>query len=156
MASNLGWTPDTTRANIPLVMYLDALCYRYQAISSTPTPSGSERPQDPDIFFVFKLILGSVKKSYEQRVAAITPQSFAVQMGNAVGAARGHCPMLDPSLAVFFDSDLEIEDSTYGGSWDFSGGASLVNTPASSNNAAMHPVYFDLWATMTGSWATEI
>jgi hypothetical protein len=106
------------------------------------------------VFFVFKLILGSVKKSYERRVAAITPKSFVVEMGKAVGAARGHCPMLDPNLAVYFDSDLEMEDSTYGGSWNFSG--ATANTPASSNNAAIPPVYFDLWATMTGSWAEEI
>jgi hypothetical protein len=156
MASNLRWTPDTTRANIPLVMYLDALCYRFQTVSSPHTPPGSERPQVPDVFFVFKLILGSVKKSYERRVASIAPKSFVVEMGKAVGAARGHCPMLDSSLAVYFDSDLEMEDSTYGGSWDFSGGATLANTPASSNNATKPPVYFDLWATMTGTWAEEI
>jgi hypothetical protein len=139
-----------------MAMYLDALCYRFQAISSTPTPSGSERPQDPDIFFVFKLILGSVKKSYERRVAAITPKSFVVEQGKAVGAAKGHCPILDPSLAPYFDSDLEMEDSTYGGSWDFSGGVSCSNTPACSVNTVMPPVYFDLWATMTGTWAEEI
>jgi hypothetical protein len=156
MASNLGWTPETTRANIPFVMYLDALCYRFQAVSSTAIPSGSERPKDPDVFYVFKLILGSVKKSYERRVAAITPKSFVLEMGKAVGAARGHCPMLDPSLAVYFDSDLEMEDSAYGGSWDYTGGETLANTPASSNSAGMPPVYFDLWATMTGSWAEEL
>lgn len=155
MASNLGWTPETTRANIPLMMYLDALCYRFQAISKTPTPSGSEHPKDPDIFYVFKLILGSVKKSYERRVAAITPKSFVVEMGKAVGAARGYCPMSDPSLAMYFDSDLEMEDSSYGGSWDYTGSGSIANTSASSNNAGMPPVYFDLWATMTGSWAEE-
>ena len=156
IASNLGWTPDTTRANIPLVMYLDALCYRFQAVSSTPAPSGSERPQDPDIFFVFRLILGSVKKSYERRVAAIAPESFVVSKGKAVGPARGHCPMFDPSLAVYLESDLEMEDSTYGGSWDFSGSQTVANTPPNPKNAAMPPVYFDLWATMTGSWAEEI
>jgi hypothetical protein len=153
MASNLGWTPETTRTNIPLVMYLDALCYRFQAISSTATPSGSERPKDPDVFYVFKLILGSVKKSYERRVSAITPTSFVVEIGKAVGAARGYCPMLDPSLSMYLDSDLEIGDSSYGSSWDYTGSGS---TPASSNNAIMPPVYFDLWATMTGSWAEEL
>jgi hypothetical protein len=152
MASNLGWTPETTRANIPLVMYLDVLSYRFQAVSSTPS---SERPKDPDIFYVFKLIIGSVKKSYERRVAAITPKSFVVEMGNAVGAARGHCPMLDPNLAVYFDADLEMGDSTYGGSWNLTG-SGLANTPASRNSATMPPVYFDLWATMTGSWAQEL
>ena len=139
-----------------MVMYLDALCYRFQAVSSACTPSGSERSQDPDVFFVFKLILGSVKKSYERRVAAIAPKSFTVEMDKAVGVARGHCPMLDPSLAVYFDSDLEMEDSTCGGSWNFSGGATMTNTPASSNNVAKPHVYFDLWATMTGTWAKEI
>lgn len=157
MASNLGWSPETTREKIPLTMYLDALCYRFQAVSSTPTPAGSERPKDPDVFYVFKLILASVKKSYGRRVAAIASKSFAVEMGMAAGAARGHCPMLDPSLAVYLDSDPEMEmvDPSYGGFWDYTGSGSLANTPASSTNAAMPPVYFDLWATMTGSWAEK-
>lgn len=97
-----------------------------------------------------------MKKSYERRVAAIAPKSFVVEMGKAVGAASGHCPMLDPNLAVYLDNELVMEDSTYGDSWKFTGGASLANTPASATNAAMPPVYFDLWATMTGSWAEEI
>jgi hypothetical protein len=67
--------------------------------------------------------------------------------------------MLDPSLATYFDSDLEMAYSTYGGSWEYTSG-SLANTPASANvytnNAPLPPVYFDLWATMTVSWAGEV
>ena len=124
--------------------------------------SGSERSADPDVFYVFKMILGSVKRSYERRVAAIVPKPLATETGNAIRPGRGHCPMLDPNLAVYFDQEVEtqMEDSTYGGSWDFSK-ASLVNTPpngnvlANVNNPPVRPVYFDLWATMTGNWAGE-
>ncbi|KAG0647752.1 Transcription factor himD [Hyphodiscus hymeniophilus] len=161
MASNQNWTPEITRANIPLVMYLDALCYRFQAVSSTDTPtSSSERAKDPDVFYVFKLILSSVKKSYERRVAAIAPKSFIVEMGKAVGPARGHCPMLDPNLSVYFDQNLEmqIDDSTYGGSWDYMNGSTPESGAAYMNTtmAPNPPVYFDLWATMTGTWAAEL
>ena len=84
--------------------------------------------------------------------------------------------MLDPSLAMYFDEELEmqVDDSTYGGSWNFGSGPSLGTTPeamgsgsgygreigkgmanANTCSTANPPVYFDLWATMTGSWAEE-
>lgn len=64
--------------------------------------------------------------------------------------------MLDPSLNLYFDSDLEI-DSTYGGSWDLNGGAAATPSTNSQSEFGAHaPLYHDLWATMTGSWAEEI
>ncbi|RDL30129.1 uncharacterized protein BP5553_10407 [Venustampulla echinocandica] len=146
MASSLGWDANTTRANIPLVMYLDCLCYRFQQLSST-IPKDSEIPENPDLFYVFRMILGSVKKSYEQRVADIQTRSFAVDHGNAVVTSRGHCPIRDPSLGPLFTS---VEDSMYGDSFslnpsEYSGVAfGSTQTP-----------YHDLWATMSCSWANE-
>lgn len=62
--------------------------------------------------------------------------------------------MLDPGLAAYLDSeDLGMGNSGHGGGEEYYAGS--VGTPASLGNAGMPPVYFDLWATMTGSWAEE-
>ncbi|KAF4635325.1 hypothetical protein G7Y89_g2780 [Cudoniella acicularis] len=123
MAATLGWDPEMTRTTVPLVMYLDCLCFRFQQIS-TSTPIGSEMPKNPDVLYVFKMVLGSVKKSYEKRVSLIQPGSFAVSYGNAVGAARGHCPIHDPNLSVYFPSP---EDSIYSSSLGLSSGPSEIS-----------------------------
>lgn len=146
MAANLGWDSDTTRSNIPLVMYLDALCYRFQHLSLTPSDD-TETPKNPDVIYVFKMILKSCKKSYERRVSKIEPGFLVVDHSNVIGVARGHCPILDPSLNPLFD----ISDSTYGGSYELSESA----TPSNSSTTASLPQYHDVWAIMTGSWAEE-
>ncbi|CZR61408.1 uncharacterized protein PAC_11304 [Phialocephala subalpina] len=143
MAANVGWDPASTRANVPFGMYLDALCYRFQHLSSTPS-EGVEPPKNPDVLYIFMMVLGSVKKSYERRVNNIKPKFFAVDHGNAIEAARGHCPMMDPNLSVYFGTP----DSTYGSSLE-----TASSTP--SFTAISAPLYHDLWATMTGSWAEE-
>lgn len=144
MAAKMGWDAGTTRANIPFAMYLDALCYRFQHLSSTPS-DGVDPPKNPDVLYIFMMVLGSVKKSYERRVSNIKPDFFAVDHGNAIGVARGHCPVMDPSLSIYFGTP----DSTYGSSFDTD-----VST-AASLTAISNPLYHDLWATMTGSWAEE-
>jgi hypothetical protein len=147
MAANLGWDSDTTRSNVPLVMYLDALCYRFEHLSSTPSDT-AETPKNPDVFYVFRMILKSCKKSYERRVAKIEPGFLVVDHANVIStAARGHCPILDPALNSLFD----LSDSTYGGSYGLSESA----TPSTSSMAASLPQYHDVWAVMTGSWAEE-
>ncbi|KAH8672069.1 hypothetical protein BGZ60DRAFT_26753 [Tricladium varicosporioides] len=143
MAAKLGWDSDTTRANIPLVMYLDCLCFRFQQISTTKG-NESEKPNNPDMLYVFNKILGSVKKSYERRVNAIRPESLPVDLGNGLGPVRGHCPILDPTLSPYFA--VTPEDSTYSSSWDLS-----TNSDLSHGSSRL--VYHDLWATMTCSWA---
>jgi len=151
MASSFSWDPDTTRSHVPLVMYLDALCFRFHNTTSTPAV-GSTPPKNPDVLYVFKMILASVKKSYERRVAKIEPNFVPVLQPKNIGIAHGHCPILDPSL-----------DSSYGGSWDLGGtpstnlsGATMGTPPTSFYAMPTAPLYHDLWATMTGSWAEEI
>ncbi|TVY94479.1 hypothetical protein LAWI1_G001210 [Lachnellula willkommii] len=150
MAANRGWDSNTTRTNIPLVMYLDCLCYRFQHLSSTKTSSEDDNhPKNPDVLYVFKMLLASVKKSYERRLGNIKPESFVVQHGKAAGVAMGHCPIMDPSLSVYLNSP---KDSTYGGSFDLNEIASS-EYPTSTTGL---PLYHDLWATMTCNWAGEI
>jgi hypothetical protein len=149
MAANQGWDADTTRTNVPLVMYLDCLCYRFQHLSSTKT-SSDEHPKNPDILYVFKMLLGSVKKSYERRVGNIKPESFVMDYAKGAGAARGHCPIMDPSMSAYMSSP---EDSTYGSSFDLSGSAT---SEYQTSAMPTMPLYHDLWATMTCNWAEEI
>lgn len=145
VASTLGWDSETTRSNIPLVMYLDALCYRFQSITSTPQ-RGADLPKNPDAVYVMKKMLESVRKSYERRVAKIEPGFLIVSDGNAIGIATGHCPMMDPTLKVLFDEAVFTYDESF----------SMSATPASNSTSSTIPLYHDLWATMTGSWANEI
>ena len=140
MAAKLGWDANTTRSNVPLIMYLDALMHRFQQLSSTAS-DGPATSTNPDRPHVLMLLLGSVKKSYERRVTKIEPRELAFDGENWVGAAGGHCPVLDPSFGAYFDA----ADSTSGGSFDFGGSG----TP--SVGAAATPLYHDIWATMTSS-----
>jgi len=167
MASTRGWDSNTARANCPLVMYLDALCYRLQALSATPS-SGTSVPRNPDILCVFKMILASVKKSYERRIAKIVPEPVSVEGGFAI--SKGHCPILDAGLKEYWDND----NSSYGSSWETGMGSTpsggVGSTPSGEMggmidhlgmpmgrpmNAPDAPLYYDVWATMTGSWAEE-
>lgn len=146
IAATLNWDAGTTRSNIPLVMYLDALCYRFEALSSTQV-SGSDVPKQPDTLYVFAMVLGSVKRSYARRVSKIRPTPV-VDHDNLGGPGRGLCPLQDPSLRVYFDRDIASE---YGGEW-----SSSADTPPSVSRVMSTPLYHDLWATMTGSWANDI
>ncbi len=146
MATNMNWDPETARSQVPLVMYLDCLCYRFQLLSSIPART-SGLPKNADTFHVFQMILGSVKKSYEKRVAKLNPKPLALD--SRYGVAPGHCPMMDPSLNTYFDTFASMDESPF----DQSGSG----TPSiESTNLAAIPLYHDLWATMTGSWAEEL
>lgn len=99
------------------------------------------------MFYVFRMILGSVKKSYEKRVADIQPRSFVIDNGNAMGTARGHCPILDPSLGPLFESlESSMDGDSFGMGSDGDSGVAFGSTPTP---------YHDLWATMSCSWANE-
>ncbi|TAQ85997.1 hypothetical protein B7494_g5656 [Chlorociboria aeruginascens] len=168
MAAQMGWDSDTTRNMVPLVVYLDCLCYRFQDLSSpsspSHSPSSSSNTKQADILLVFKKILQSVKRSYERRVHGIMKDSFAEDFGNAAGVARGHCPMLDPSLKSYL-----LDDEVSG--WDMSGdlGGELGSMETLDAEFGMGMglgsgleddgnglgMYHDIWATMTCNWAQE-
>ncbi|KAK0121832.1 hypothetical protein ONS95_010113 [Cadophora gregata] len=143
MAAKLGWNADTARSQVPLVMYLDCLCYRFQLLSSVPVRT-AESLKHADVYHVFQMILGSVKKSYEKRIAKLAPEP---PIGHPL-ATTGICPMMDYSLNAYFDPLVSMDASSF----DLSSSA----TPSVESTAATVPLYHDLWATMTGSWAEEI
>jgi hypothetical protein len=130
-----------------MVMYLDALCYRFHALSPTRV-AGSEIPKHSDAMYVFAIVLGSLKKSYIRRVDSIQPTTFLV---DPILARGPHCPMKDARLSAYFDQEL---DSAYGG--DFSGSSvSRTEVPPYTSGVMGAPLYHDLWATMTCGWAEE-
>ncbi len=133
---------DTTRSNIPFVMYLDCLSYRFQQMTSTPS-TGPGTPKHPDAAYVMKMMLGSVKKSYEQRVSGIEPGIFVHDVASVV---RGRCPIMDPSLKNYLDGATLNSEEVF----------SLSDTHSSDASSVHMPLYYDVWATMTGSWASEI
>lgn len=148
MAAALNWDAATARSNIPLVMYLDALAYRFHSLSPTPAPpSGAGVPKQCDALYVFAIVLGSVKRSYVRRVANIKPPTEI----EYPSAARGpHCPMKDPGLIDYLDNN--DMDQAYG---DMGWHSESSDVPSSAWRAAHMPVYHDLWATMTCSWAND-
>ena len=155
MAAKLNWDAGTARANVPMVMYLDALSYRFLAVSPTPTRSSSgssETPRHWDWLHIFAVVLESVKRSFVRRVDSIQPVTFLVDPSLARGP---HCPMKDASLSAYFDQEMEMEmDSAYGGDLSGSGASTAAMTPCTSGETG-RPLYHDLWATMTCTWANE-
>ncbi|PVH73568.1 hypothetical protein DL98DRAFT_594915 [Cadophora sp. DSE1049] len=143
MAAKLGWNADTARSQVPLVMYLDCLCYRFQVLSSVPVRT-AEPSKHADVYHVFQMILGSVKKSYEKRILKLAPEP---PIGHPL-ATTGHCPMMDYSLNVYFDPLVSMDPSSFD--------LSSSGTPSIESTTSAVPLYHDLWATMTGSWAEEI
>lgn len=146
MAAALNWDAGTARSTIPLVMYLDALSYRFHSLSPTPAPaSGTGVPKQSDALYVYAMAIASVKRSYIRRVSNIQQ---ATVVGERVVFPRGpHCPMKDPGMSTYLDYDL---NSAYGSSLD-----SADMTPPPVARAMHTPMYHDLWATMTCSWADD-
>jgi hypothetical protein len=135
-----GWDVVAAREHAPLGMFLDCLCYRMQTLSSVPPTELN--PKAPDGPFIFRMILESIKKSYEQRVVLVTPPlSMASPMD------RLHCPMNDRELLMYLEPVSQDSNEAFG----VLGGASTT-VPNVSKNI---PVYHDLWATMTMNWTGD-
>ena len=110
----------------------------------TSTPStGSGTPKHPDAAYVMKTMLGSIKKSYDRRVSGIEAAFFVDNVANAI---RGRCPIMDPSLKNILDGATLNHEELF----------SLSDTPSSDASSVNMPLYYDVWATMTGSWASEL
>lgn len=95
-------------------MYLDCLSYRFGRRTTTAS-AGSEKNRFSDAAFVFKVMLESVRKSYERRVGEIVPfvPGFLVaHRGQSKGIAEGQCPISDPELQVLYENaTINYEDT---------------------------------------------
>lgn len=127
-----------------------------QALSSVPPTEPN--PKAPDGPFIFRMVFESMKRSYEQRVALVTPSISSVAsqgMPAAAGfqtpaltpAAKLHCPMNDRELLAYFEPISQDLNVAFGAPGD-------ENTPPPSLMRNI-PVYHDLWATMTMNWTDE-
>jgi len=151
-----GWDVVAAREHAPLGMFLDCLCYRMQALSSVPPTEPN--PKAPDGPFIFRMVLESIKRSYEQRVALVTPSlsSTADQSANSATGFQTpvpspmdklHCPMNDRELLTYFEPISQHLNEAFGIPGDAN-----VPPPSAARNI---PVYHDLWATMTMNWSDE-
>jgi hypothetical protein len=151
-----GWDVVAAREHAPLSMYLDCLCYRMQALSSVPPTE--TYPKAPDGPFIFRMVLESIKKSYEQRVALVA-SSLSSIAGQSMNAAAGfqtpaaspmdklQCPLKDRELLTYFEPLSQDLNEVFGIPGD-------GNVPV-QREARSIPVYHDLWATMTMNWSGD-
>ncbi|KAI9746482.1 MAG: hypothetical protein M1818_000195 [Claussenomyces sp. TS43310] len=151
-----GWNPRVARESAPLCMYLDAICYRLQNLSSVSVDEVGV-PKNPDAPFIFKTVLAQLKDTFERRVSQIPSRIFDYDEGGVVGIFAGPdtgsvskrsshgCPMFEPSISGYLKSWQE-------------GGASNdrdMGRPDGKPQGSTVPVYHDIWATMTMTWASE-
>jgi hypothetical protein len=159
-----GWDVVAAREHAPLGMFIDCLCYRMQGLSSVPATEPN--PRAPDGPFIFRMMLESIKKSYEGRVALVTPSIAAVadQSANASAGAgfstpavspmdRLHCPMNDQELLTYFEPLSQDLNEAFGNPGD-AGGNGNANGQVQREQRSI-PVYHDLWATMTMNWSDD-
>lgn len=151
-----GWDVVAAREHAPLGMFLDCLCYRMEALSCVPPTEPN--PKAPDGPFIFRVMLESIKRSYEQRVALVTPSLSSIA-DESMNAARGcpapvanptdklYCPMNDRQLLTYLEPLSQDPSEVFGIPGDASGAV-----PSAHNSI---PVYHDLWATMTMNWTDE-
>jgi hypothetical protein len=151
-----GWDVVAAREHAPLGMFLDCLCYRMQALSSVPPTELN--PKAPDGPFIFRMVLESIKKSYEQRIALVTPglssiadQSMSAAAGSQTPVAspmdKLHCPMNDRELLTYLEPLPQDLNEVFGIPGDAN--VEVLSAPKSI------PVYHDLWATMTMNWSDD-
>lgn len=104
----------------------------------------SESPEDltpaskrVDVLSASRVILRIVKAKYDRRIAVLTASSLENTLGH-----QG-CPM--------FDKDMQ----PYLSAWDTGFDINSVFPAPNPNLDGQQPMYHDLWATMTMSWANE-
>lgn len=123
------WDAAWARSEIRLGEFLEKMC---DGAELTPVSTRV------DVLSASRVVLRVVKTKYDRRVAALnTPAP------STVPGTHG-CPMFDPSL----DQYLPMWDSGFGLS-------SNSAVPSRATEGQAQPMFHDLWATMTMSWATD-
>ncbi|PQE08336.1 zn 2cys6 transcription factor protein [Rutstroemia sp. NJR-2017a WRK4] len=115
-----NWTAETTREKIGLSMYLEALCFRLSALSSSSSsledidglgPEPHAKKKKFDMNFVMTSMLNSVKRSWEERVAQIVPRQQSVDQRLF---ARGKCPIHDQGLMPYLENvDFDFPEKDF-------------------------------------------
>ena len=144
MAADAGWDSATTRQNVPMSLYLDSFCWRFEKLSATKERPG-EAVKNPDWLYLMRRVLETLNKSYSKRVAAIVPPHMPAAPPHPGVTSGGICPMKEPEFTEFLEAAFMQTSSEEQ--------SPLSSETYSSSNSARTPVYFDIWSTMTGSWA---
>lgn len=154
-----NWNSQAARDYAPMGMYLDCLSYKLQSISTTVS-GGSGIPARLDSPFIFKTILETLKEAHDRRVNQLvsnlpTPDmSFGTDSNPGITSSRNSngsvklCPMFNPTIAPYLDAWQASKDEILLASNEMN----LVNT---SEKTTLTPIYHDMWATMTMSWALD-
>lgn len=146
--ANSEWDYQATRRYAPLVMYLDCLCYKLQGLSNT-TAKDTDLCGHPDTPYLYKIVLETLKDSHERRIECEANSATAGGANSKSSRRSGsHCPMINRSITSYIDTWQAPSHDTM-----------LVldveNSLETSNTKTIKPVYHDIWATMTMSWASE-
>lgn len=112
-------------------------------------------PLNLDSPFIMKVVLDSVKKTFEERIALATttlcaPDDSGAQMNVKTpfdsGVVKRYCPMLDQDVMGY----LEPLQASIFDSLPNSDNPDSMGTSREKQNI---PLYHDIWATMTMGWA---
>lgn len=129
------------RSEVQLHSFLDCISSRDEPLTTSPVKI--------DTLSAVRVVLGVIQRKFEQRVQAAERQEAAAIRG----LANFGCPFLDGSLDEYltqWDPDLStapVTESTMTQVED--------DAPANTLGAGKErqPVFHDMWATMTMSWA---
>jgi hypothetical protein len=140
------WDSDHARAELAFDSYLSRLCEAPASESLAPASKPTE------VVSASRVILRVAKAKYDARVASL-PAAAPAQPSSR--KAIGGCPMLDKRLEEYFPLWDEALRNAYSGNHGDAQMLDMGGTGLSlGEEMGVQPVYHDLWATMTMSWAT--
>lgn len=153
-----SWDHAAAREVVDLGSFLEKFTYDGNE-TVTLTPASSKSSSGTDVLSASKVVLGVVRRKYENRLAAVEKATLAqpphpVPADAEVGSRK--CPMFDGSLDPFIEAwdDTFLDPSNLmNASLMGPGLAGVQGTGSSSGTPPV--VYHDLWATMTMGWSQD-
>lgn len=128
------WDTAWARSQLNFSEFLNHMC---REIDLTPSS------KKVDVLSASRVIIRMVKEKYDRRLALLNTQ--------AETPTRGTCPMLDGSLEQYFP----FWDAGIGVNSPGQAMGQVMGQVTGQSGTAAQPVFHDLWATMTMSWAEE-
>ncbi|KAF5017519.1 hypothetical protein F66182_10548 [Fusarium sp. NRRL 66182] len=123
-----GWDDAWARSQLRFSEFLDRMCD-----SSDDLTPASKRV---DVLSASRVILRVVKAKYDRRIAMLTAATSTTR-----GVGHQGCPMFETSMEPYISA------------WD--NGFDMSSAMPMQDLEGHHPVYHDLWATMTMGWAAD-